>query len=402
MGGRRFDVVLYGASGFVGRQTVAYLAQSPDAAGLRWAIAGRNRASLETVAQQAGVPDVAIRIADSGDAAALDALARETRVVLSCAGPFSLYGSALVAASVANRCHYVDITGETPWVRDLIDRHHAQAAADGTRIVPCCGFDSVPSDLGAFLLARRAGGCAGVKSYFRMYGGFAGGTLASGFQQQESGDWRRAVDPYLLTPAPREDGETDPDGVRWDPDIGAWVGPFIMGRINTRVVRRSAALWEEYGEPYGRPEDNAFRYQEYQQFSPPLARLSAHVVTAAMALYTEATRHRRTREWLRRMLPKPGEGPSEMVKEEGWFTCEQLAFVGGKVRLRSRMRHQGDPSNRATVRFVCESALALACELEKLPGGDRRGGVLTPATAFGDVLARRVQTAGLELRIAEA
>lgn len=91
-----------------------------------------------------------------------------------------------------------------------------------------------------------------------------------------------------------------------------------------------------------------------------------------------------------------------MVKEEGWFTCEQLAFVGGKVRLRSRMRHQGDPSNRATVRFVCESALALACELEKLPGGDRRGGVLTPATAFGDVLARRVQTAGLELRIAEA
>ena len=144
---RAFDVVLYGATGFVGRQTVAYFAE--HAGGLRWALAGRSAARLEAVRAECGpgAAGAGIIVADAQDAAALDQLAMQARVVLSTAGPFALYGSALVAACVAHRTHYVDITGETPWVRTLIDQHHERAAQDGTRIIPCCGFDSVPSDL---------------------------------------------------------------------------------------------------------------------------------------------------------------------------------------------------------------------------------------------------------------
>ena len=151
-GQRPFDVVLYGATGFVGRQTAHYFAD--HAQGVRWAIAGRSAPRLEALRADLGAASPAIVVADADDAAALDTLAAQTRVVLSTAGPFARYGSELVAACVRQATHYVDITGETPWVRRMIDRHHEDAAARGIRIVPGCGFDSVPSDLGAWLVAR--------------------------------------------------------------------------------------------------------------------------------------------------------------------------------------------------------------------------------------------------------
>ena len=243
---RRFDLVLYGASGFVGRQAVAYLAQ--HARGLRWALAGRSPERLEAVR---GSVDADIVVAYADDAAALQALAEQSRVVLSTAGPFALYGSKLVAACVQARTHYADITGETPWVRGLIERHHAQAAQDGTLIVPCCGFDSVPSDLGAWLLvqamqAQHGEHCVDVKAAFSLRGGLNGGTLASLFNVLNAGQQRAFEDPFLLNPpatAPADpQRHADPGAPHRDADFGAWVGPFFMGPVNTRVVRRSAAL----------------------------------------------------------------------------------------------------------------------------------------------------------------
>ena len=200
-----FDVVLYGASGFVGRQTVAHFAA--HAGGLRWALAGRNRDKLVAARTAAGpgAASAGIIVADAADAAALDALANSTRVVLSTAGPFALYGSELVKACVARRTHYVDITGETPWVRSMIDLHHDRAARDGTRIVPCCGFDSVPSDLGAFLVEQQLESlgekCVQVKAAFSLRGGFNGGTLASALNMLDEGQTRRMADPWLLSPS---------------------------------------------------------------------------------------------------------------------------------------------------------------------------------------------------------
>lgn len=396
---RRYDVVLYGASGFVGRQTVAYFAA--HGAGLRWALAGRNRDKLEAVRRDAGpaAAQAGIVVADAADAAAMAALAAQARVVLSTAGPFALFGSALVTACVAQRTHYVDITGETPWVRGLIEQHHAQAAAQGTRILPCCGFDSVPSDLGAWLLVQHfealGEACVGVKAAFSLRGGFNGGTLASALNLLDTGQAATLADPWLLNPpgvrpAPQPQDD-DPQAPHRDPDFDAWVGPFFMGPVNTRVVRRSAALLG-----YG-PD---FHYQEYLRFgSGAVAALSAAGVSAGMGASQAALRFAPVRALARRLAPAPGEGPSEHSMNNGGFRCELVGRGARGTLARAWVAASGDPGNRATTMMVCEAALALAVDAPRLPGGFSGGGVLTPASGLGAVLAERLRQAGMTLAL---
>jgi short subunit dehydrogenase-like uncharacterized protein len=246
-----YDVVLYGASGFVGNQTVRYFAEHAGDE-VRWAIAGRDRRKLESVRAEVGI-DVDILVADSQDLTAINAIVSQTRVLLNTAGPFALYGDAIVDACVRYRTHYVDITGETPWVKGLIDRYHVQAATDGTRIIPCCGFDSVPSDLGAYMLVRYlqrelGTNCTQVKAYYQAAGGFNGGTLASGLNIFDSGELQQVGNPFLLNPpesVPTDvDRHRDPTSPQYDIEMGTWVAPFFMGVVNTRIVRRSRALFD--------------------------------------------------------------------------------------------------------------------------------------------------------------
>lgn len=401
---REFDVVLYGATGFVGRQTVAYFAER--AGGLRWALAGRSPAKLEQVriAAGKGAAGAGVIVADAADAVALQALAARTAVVLSTAGPFALHGSALVAACVAQRTHYVDITGETPWVRELIDLHHEQAERDGTRIIPCCGFDSVPSDLGAWLVVhaiRQQFGepCVSVKACHSIRGGINGGTLASVFNIMESGQADRLADPFLLNPEDRRPrsavGHADPVTPHHDADFDAWVGPFVMGPINTRVVRRSAALLGPSGDT-GYAE--GFAYQEYMRVGRgPIAAGAAAGLSLGMGMGSLAMSIKPWRAVARAFMPGPGRGPSERTMDGGSFRCELVGSSTSGRQLRGRVAGQGDPGNRATTKFVCEAAMALASQLKALPGGERAGGVLTPASGLGGVLAQRLVAAGMTL-----
>lgn len=405
MAERSFDLVLYGATGFVGRLAAAYLAGHADRP--RWAIAGRDRDKLAELSAQPALAAnrPAILVADSRDAAAVDAMAARTRALISTAGPFARYGDPVVDACVRHRTHYADITGETVWVRGLIDRHHAQAAADSTRIVPFCGFDSIPSDLGSFLLARHiqqtlGAPCAQITGYFRMFGGFNGGTLASNFERHARGDAARGQDPFLLDPDPRRsyaeiEANRDPAGPRFDAQIDAWVAPFIMGPINTRVVRRSAALLAQWGIGYG----PGFRYQEYARFSGPFTGAQATLLAGAAALFDAGVRFAPTRELLERVLPPPGAGPSASLMERGWFKIELIGRSADGRSARALVAFSGDPGNRATLRLLCESGLLLAGDVGALPGGTARGGVLTPATSFGDALVPRLRAAGFRIEV---
>jgi short subunit dehydrogenase-like uncharacterized protein len=386
---RRYDVVLYGATGFVGQQTVAYLAA--HGGGLRWALGGRSAGRLEAVR---GDAEAGIVVADGADRAALDTLAAQARVVLSTAGPFALHGGELVAACVRQKAHYVDITGETPWVRQLIDRHHAQAALDGTCIVPCCGFDSVPSDLGAWLVVqalreRDDENCVDVKACFSMRGGLNGGTIASLLNVVESGHRRELADPFLLNPPDTRPADpqahADPLAPHRDDEFDAWVGPFVMGPINTRVVRRSAALLG-YGD--------RFHYQEYMRFG----RGAAAALAAAGASLGMLSGQAALASWpLRRLAaalaPAPGSGPSERQMDGGSFRCELVGTGERGSVVRGRIAGRGDPGNRATTRFVCEAALLLA------EGGGQGGGVLTPASALGGPYADRLRAAGMTVEL---
>jgi short subunit dehydrogenase-like uncharacterized protein len=402
---RAFDVILYGATGFVGRQTARYIAE--HAAGVRWALAGRSSVKLEALRAEFSAASPGFVVADAGDAAALDALAAQARVVLSTAGPFARYGSELVAACVRHGTHYVDITGETPWIRQMIDRHHDAAAKSGTRIVPGCGFDSVPSDLGVWLVAsalweHQDERCASVKACFSMRGGLNGGTAASMLNALDEGVQAQFDDPFLLNPAGTAPADAashrDPAGALRDADFNCWLAPFVMGPINTRVVRRSAALLADSGlyAP-------GFRYQEYARMGRGASgALTAATVAAGMAAGRTALGFAPLRHIAARFVPAPGEGPSERAMDRGSFRCD-LFGVGERGTVQcGRIAGRGDPGNRATTVFVCEAALALVLDAKRLPGGARLGGVLTPSVAFGATLARRLRRAGMTLEPSEA
>jgi short subunit dehydrogenase-like uncharacterized protein len=403
---RPIDVLLYGASGFTGRLTVAEFARHAPA-GLRWALAGRQRAKLEAARDASGGPNRPAEIveADSSRPDTVEAAVSRSRVVLSTAGPFSVYGDAVVDACVKHRAHYVDITGETPWVADVIDRHHAQAAADGTRIIPFCGFDSVPSDIGTLLvvehLRERGTACGEVVSAFRMRGGFNGGTLATAVQLFESGQMRRSGHPFLLDGAksPRLSREEflrqrDPRGAQWNEDLKRWLTPFFMATVNTRVVRRSARLSAEAGTPYG-------PHFGYHEFMAAKSRTQATVIAAGLAGAAIALASP-LRPLIKRRLPPPGTGPSEEVRRRGFFRLDLVGRGEDGRHVFGLVKDQGDPGNTVTVKILTEAALALAVDGAKLPGGPTRGGVLTPATGLGQVLVDRLRARGMTLQAADA
>jgi short subunit dehydrogenase-like uncharacterized protein len=406
MDSRPIDVLLYGAGGFTGRLTVAELARHAPP-GLRWGLAGRHRGKLEAARDASKGPSRPAEIleADSSRPETVDAAVSRARVVLTTAGPFAAYGNPVVDACVRHRTHYTDITGETPWVADVIERHHARAAADGTRLIPFCGFDSVPSDLGTLLvvehLRSRGTACAEVVSAFRLRGGLNGGTAATAVQLFESGQARRSGHPFLLNGAgrprlSREEflRERDPRGVRWNADLRRWLAPFVMAMVNTRVVRRSAVLAAEAGMPYG-------PHFAYREFMAMRSRLQATVLAAGLA-GAQLALASPLRPLVKRRLPPPGTGPSEEVRRNGWFRVDLVARGEDGRRAFGLVKDQGDPGNTVTVKCLCEAALALAVDGNRLPGGPARGGVLTPATGLGQVLVERLRARGMTLEAADA
>ncbi len=398
------DLVVFGATGFTGRQAAAYLAEHAPA-DLRWALAGRSADKLAAVRDGLG-PDHADReliIADSHDAAAIDAMAARTRVVLTTVGPFAAYGSELFGACARHGTDYVDITGETPWVADMIAKWEKTAQDSGARLIPFCGFDSVPSDMGAWMMVdwiRREWDqpTLQVESVFKMKGGVNGGTMASAVGMMERGETRRMGDPYLLNPpGSRPDktrpGDRDPMAAHFDERLGGWTAPFFMGPVNSRVVRRSAALFAAQDHPYG-PD---FTYRERMWAGRGLSgRATATSLTGGQGVFAWLG----SKDWgpklVSRLAPDPGEGPSEATMDAGFFQTELLAEAGDGRQVAGVIHSQGDPGNRSTVRMLCEAALCLAVDGDALP---QQGGVRTPATALGGRYLERLRASGMRWEV---
>ncbi len=397
---RHHDLVLYGATGFVGKLTAEYLAKHAPA-GTKIALAGRSRSKLEQV--RAELPKAAadwpLIVADSQDAAALASMASSTKVVVTTVGPYQRYGLPLVEACAEAGTHYADLTGEVLFMRKVIDVADARAQQTGARIVHTCGFDSIPSDLGvltAHEYAQKigAGTLEDTSFVVSMAGGISGGTIDSMRAQLEAVGADKSLvktimSPYSLTndraAEPDVGKQHDPKGVSRDPDSGEFRAPFVMGQVNTRVVRRSNAL---LGHAYGR----TFKYQEYMRAGDgPVGAVKAGVIVGAMGAIVGGMTVPLTRKLLDRVLPKPGEGPSEKARENGFFKVTITARTTSGKKVRVRIKASGDPGYKATAVMLAESGLCLALDEAKLP---RRAGVLTPATAMGTVLTDRLRAAG--------
>ncbi len=406
---RSYDIVVFGATGFTGSQAARYLASHPERDKFRFAIGGRSEDKLHAVATdmaEDGLSCDGVMVADGRDAAALDRLARKAHVVLSTAGPFAKFGSELVRACVAHGTDYVDITGETPWVRAMIDLHHVRAGNDGTRIIPCCGYDSIPSDLGmlfvADLFAQTTGmACTRVRAFHRGKGGINGGTVASMLNLQRDGGLSQLKDPFLLNPEgtrPASEREhRDPVGPIYSRQANAWVAPFFMGPINTRVVRRSHALLRQLPEGV-QPLALDFSYQEYWKAPGVLGLAEAGALSAMQATTSMMGWLPGATKLVERVAVEPGEGPSEAAMDNGNFSCELVAQgetgEGEVGAVQARLWGKGDPGNRITIKCVCESALLIALQPEALPR-EPHGGVLTPASGLGLALVPRLEAAGI-------
>jgi short subunit dehydrogenase-like uncharacterized protein len=401
---RELDVVVFGATGFVGRLVAAYLADhAPD--GLRVGLAGRSQERLNAVrsglaAKAASWPLI---VADSNDSPSLKALAAQTRVVATTVGPYRRWGIGLVKACVDAGTHYADLTGEVAFMRETIDTFHDVAAHAGVRVVHACGFDSMPSDLGVLLLHREAqkdgaGDLEDTKLVVAaLKGGLSGGTIDSMrvqlMEAKADPDIRRLVaDPYSLSPDRAEEPELgverDLVRVHRDDELGMWVGPFLLAGSNTRVVRRSNAL---QGWAYGR----RFRYSEATGFGTGAAApLKATIAATGLAGLAAGLSFRPADAILGRVLPSPGEGPSAKSQRAGFFRMAIHSRTSSGARYIGKVSAKGDPGYAATSLMLGEAAICLA--RDDLPD---RGGVLTPATAMGLVPVERLRTAGMTLSV---
>jgi len=396
---RENDLVLYGATGFVGRLIAAYLAEHAPA-GMRVGLAGRSTSRLEAVRSQlpAAAHGWALIEADSGDADSIAALAANTRVLFTTVGPYAKHGLPVVEACARAGTHYADLAGEVSFIREAIDRYDALARTTGARIVHSCGYDSVPSDLAVLLLhqaaeADGAGGLAEVQLVAKAKGGLSGGTLESMRGQLDAVRSSTALrslaaDPYALSPDRTREPTTpqppDAGPARRSAD-GTWTAPFIMAPFNTRIVRRSNAL---QGWAYGR----SLQYGEVMGVAPgPAGAVIARAMALGLRAFTGAMAFPPTRRVLDRCLPAPGAGPSISTQRAGWFHSQVTARTEDGQRYQAIAAGPGDPGYAATAVMAGETALALALDGDRLPTAK---GSLTPATALGNVLIQRLRAAG--------
>ena len=390
MASSKFDIVVYGATGFTGQLVAEYLAAQYKAdSGLKWAMAGRSKDKLAAVRDAIGAPaDTPLIVADAGDPASLKAMVAQTKSVITTVGPYQLYGNELIAACVDAGIDYFDLCGEPIWMRQVIDKHEAAAKASGARIVFSCGFDSVPFELGAFFLqeeAKRVFGAPAsrVKGRVRnMRGTLSGGTAASAKATFDAVAKDLSLitilnNPFALTPG--FEGPKQPRGNKpaYEDDLQSWAAPFMMALINTRNVHRSNMLM---GFPYGRE----FIYDEMVLTGAgEKGEANAKLVMAANSEKTGPN------------APKPGEGPSREERENGLYDLLYVAVASDGRQVRAGVKGDRDPGYGSTSKMISECAICLLRDTPDVPAG-----IWTPGAAMGHKLIKRLTDhAGLTFEV---
>lgn len=407
-----YDLVVFGATSFVGQILTKYLAEyfSTQTEHLRWAIAGRSQSKLQEVKDSLGAAgrDLPIILADAGHEDQLQALCSQTRVVVSTVGPYALYGEPLIQACVANGTDYCDLTGETQWIRKMITKYEATAQKSGSRIVHCCGFDSVPSDMGVYFLqqqARQQWNTPATQVKMRvktLKGGASGGTVASliNVVQEAAADpvlRKELINPYSLCPEHHSSARQHfVKAAEFDTDFDTWIAPFVMAAINERIVQRSNAL---SNNAYG----HNFSYNEALITGKGInGRLKAIGIVAGLGAFMVGAASKPISQLMERfLLPKPGEGPSPEEQLSGRFDLRFFGQTDAGQTLRVKVTGDRDPGYGSTGKMLGQAAISLA--IDHVQDGKkvgRGGGFWTPATMFDDrFIERLTRHAGLSFEV---
>ncbi|WP_166268873.1 saccharopine dehydrogenase family protein [Marinobacter caseinilyticus] len=408
MSEQQFDIVVFGATSFVGQILSRYLMETFGSGGdVKWAIGGRSEAKLVNLKTDLGATDLPILTANADDEPSLRKMCGQTRVVVSTVGPYALYGEPLIKACVELGTDYCDLTGEVQWIRKMIQTYEEQAKKSGARIVHCCGFDSIPSDMGVYFLQQQAretlgAPCTEVKMRVRaLKGEFSGGTVASLMNvAKEAGSnpalRKELANPFSICPPEHRSAKRQPNvkSAEYDRDFDAWLAPFVMAGINTRIVHRSNALM---GAAYGKE----FTYDEAMMTGKGIkGRLAAYTITVGLGGFLVASALKPTRYVLERfVVPKPGEGPSDEAQKKGFYDLRFIGRTADGKTIRTKVTGDQDPGYGSTGKMLGQAAACLAFDVSKT---ERGGGFWTPSSLFGDHLVSRLRDhAGLTFELLE-
>ena len=407
MSTRPYDLVIYGATSFVGQILTRYLLEHIHVGSeVSWAIAGRSERKLNELRNSLGsdAKNLPVIVAHADDEVALSGMVKSARVIATTVGPYALYGEMLVKSCALNGTDYCDLCGEAYWIKKMIVKYGNTAKESGARLVSCCGFDSIPSDLGVHFLQEHSkkqfnAYCTEIKlGVNAMKGGASGGTLASMIEAVKAAKndvrlRKEMGNPYILCPEKKDLSHRQVSIRRpvFDQDFQSWSGPFIMEAINARVVLRSHML---SGMPYG----NNFLYREQMITGKGFSgRLSAFTQSIVLGLFAVSVFMTPTRKLLQRFLPKPGEGPSPEAQAAGYFDISLLGKTGSGKRLEVQVTGDRDPGYGCTAKMLAQSGLSLAFDFDEV---DREGGFWTPATLMGDkLITRLIDHAGMTFNL---
>ena len=398
---REFDVILWGGTGFTGSLVVEYIYNNYKNKSLKWAIAGRSIEKLNKIRLKFADYSIPVISANSDDLASLQSMVKRTKVVCTTVGPYALYGSNLVKACVESKTHYCDLAGEVQWIRKMIDQYHQKAKSNNVKIVNCCGFDSIPSDMGVYFIYKDSLKLNKTISKIEMRvagakGGISGGTYESlsNVNKEALKDneiFKTVISPYGLNPIGEQSGPDKYDlrKVKFDKTSKNWIGPFIMAAINTKIVRRSNAL---SGYLYGKD----FKYDEATLGGKGFnGRVKSVLMSIPLAIVMLAKPGSIIKKIVDKILPRAGEGPSKKDRENGYFNLRFYVTYKDGSKSIAKVTGDRDPGYGSTSKMLSESAICLA--MDKL---DSLDGVITPSTAMGNNLLERLENkSGLTFNI---
>ena len=398
-----FDIIIWGATGFTGRLVAEYIFKNYSSEKLNWAIAGRDKKKLINVRDEIADKNIPIIIADSFDEMSLTKMTQKTKVICSTVGPYSKYGSLLVKSCIKTNTHYCDLAGEAQWIRKIVDTYHQEAKNKKVKIVNSCGFDSIPSDMGVYFIHKnlpdvniKLDNISMRLSGFK--GSLSGGTYASmnNIITEASKDSlirKILTNPYGLNPEGQRSGpdKRDLNKVKYDEDSKSWIAPFMMAGINTKIVRRSNAL-SNYS--YGKN----FTYDESVMTGDGFKGRIKAIISVLPLIFLSAKPGSLLKRIFNYFTPKPGQGPNENERENGYYSMRFYIRYNDKSRALVRVTGDRDPGYGSTSKMLAESAICLSKDSLK-----DTYGIITPSIAMGDQILERLQAkAGLTFKFIES
>lgn len=399
---KEFDIIIWGATGFTGRLVAEYIFKNYSSGKLNWAIAGRDKKKLINVRDKIADENIPLIIADSFDEVSLTKMTQRTKVICSTVGPYSKYGSLLVKSCIKTNTHYCDLAGEAQWIRKIVDTYHQEAKNKKIRIVNSCGFDSIPSDIGVYFIYKNLPDVNIKLDKISMRvsgfkGSLSGGTYASmnNIITEASKDrliGKILTNPYGLNPEGQRSGpdKRDLNKVKYDEDSKSWIAPFMMAGINTKIVRRSNAL-SNYS--YGKN----FTYDESIMTGDGFRGRIRAIISVLPLIFLSAKPGSLLKRIFNFFTPKPGQGPNENERENGYYSMRFYIRYNDKSRALVRVTGDRDPGYGSTSKMLAESAICLSKDSLK-----DTYGVITPSIAMGDQILDRLQAkAGLTFKFIE-